>query len=95
MTTQGRATKLTLTVKRPNGEVEHVVHPTMTTITDVQFKQMQRATKAAGKGEVVSYEIEREEVTEQKVYKNIHAHMMATREVSETERAMTLNGGTN
>jgi len=57
---QGRAVKLTLTVKRPNGEVENVIHPTLTHISPFQFAQIQRDTKAAGRGEVLSYEIERE-----------------------------------
>jgi len=60
--TQGKAIKLTLTVKRPNGKVEQIVHPSLTFITEAQFKQIQRDTKAAGRGEVLSYEIERETV---------------------------------
>lgn len=60
--TQGKAIKLTLTVKRPNGEIEKVVHPKLTFITEAQFKQIQKDTKAAGRGEVLSYEIEREVV---------------------------------
>lgn len=32
--TQGKAIKLTLTVKRPTGEIEQVVHPKLTFITD-------------------------------------------------------------
>jgi len=57
--TQGRAIKLTLTVKRPGGDVETIIHPTLTNITPAQFAQIQRDTKAAGRGEVFSYEIER------------------------------------
>ena len=57
---QGKAIKLTLTVKRPNGEIESIVHPKLTFITEAQFKQIQKDTKAAGRGEVLSYEIERE-----------------------------------
>ena len=60
--TEGKAIKLTLTVKRPSGKVERVVHPKLTFITEAQFKQIQRETKAAGRGEVLSYEIEREVV---------------------------------
>jgi hypothetical protein len=59
-TPQGRAIKLTLTVKRPNGNVETIVHPTLTNISPAQFAQIQRDTQAAGRGEVLSYEVERE-----------------------------------
>jgi hypothetical protein len=59
-TSQGRAIKLTLTVKRPNGNVETIVHPTLTNISPAQFAQIQRDTQAAGRGEVLSYEVERE-----------------------------------
>lgn len=58
--TEGKATKLTLTVKRPNGQVEKVVHPTLKFITEAQFNQIQRDTAKAGRGEVLSYEIDRE-----------------------------------
>jgi len=61
-TPKGRAIKLTLTVKRPSGDVETIVHPTLTNISPVQFAQIQRDTKAAGRGEVLSYEVERENV---------------------------------
>ena len=57
-TPQGRAIKLILTVKRPSGDVETIVHPTLTNISPAQFAQIQRDTKAAGRGEVLSYEIE-------------------------------------
>ena len=59
-TPQGRAIKLTLTVKRPNGNVETIVHPTLTNISPAQFAQIQRDTQAAGRGEVLSYEVEHE-----------------------------------
>ena len=61
-TPQGRATKLTLTVKRPSGNVETIIHPTLTNITPAQFAKIQRDTQAAGRGEVLSYEVERENV---------------------------------
>lgn len=50
--------KLTLKIKRPNGETETVTHPNLKYINAAQFKQIQAATKAAGKGEVLSYNIE-------------------------------------
>jgi len=59
-TPQGRAIKLTLTVKRPSGNVETIVHPTLTNISPAQFAKIQRDTRAAGRGEVLSYEVERE-----------------------------------
>jgi len=59
---EGKAIKLTLTVKRPNGEIEKVVHPKLTFITEAQFKQIQKCTREAGRGEVLSYEMEREQL---------------------------------
>lgn len=49
------ADRLELTVKRPNGITETIVHPTLKGITETQFKQIQRDTKAAGRGEVLFY----------------------------------------
>ncbi len=54
------ATKLTLTIKRPNGKIEKVVAPNLKYITETQFKQIQRDTKAANGSEVISYEIDYE-----------------------------------
>ncbi len=50
--------KVTITIKRPNGEIEKVVHPTLKTINDSNFKVMKTAMKKAGKGDCLSYDIE-------------------------------------
>ena len=47
---------VTLRVKRPNGTIESIIHPKFTEISPSTFKQMQEATKKAGKGELLSYE---------------------------------------
>jgi len=89
---QGKAIKLTLTVKRPNGVIETVVHPSLNTITPVQFDQMQAATRAAGRGEVLSYEIEREAAYVGKIIKKIFTTEIYL-ETCAVTAAMTLNGG--
>jgi len=83
------ATKLTLTVKRPNGVIEHVVHPTLKAVTEAQFKQIQEGTRAAGRGEVIDYKIDYRET---KAYRNTAEAMAATRKMGDVEAAMTLNG---
>ena len=83
-------TKLTLTVRRPNGDLEKVVHPKLKSITEAQFKQIQRDTAKAGRGNVINYKIDYEEV---KIYKsNFEAMVANTYEMSEVEKAMTVNG---
>ena len=44
-----------LTVVRPNGKTEVIIHPTLKFITSVQFKQIQEGTKAANRGDISSY----------------------------------------
>lgn len=44
-----------LTVTRPNGKTEIVIHPTLMFITADQFKQIQQGTKNAGRGDTTSY----------------------------------------
>lgn len=46
-----------LTVKRPNGKTEIVIHPTLKFISKCNFEQIQRETKTAGRGDVLSYRI--------------------------------------
>lgn len=83
-------TKLTITIRRPNGDLEKVIHPTLKSITETQFKQIQRDTAKAGRGDVIDYRIDYEEA---KVHKNTFEAMIAnTYEMSEVEKAMTLNG---
>ena len=47
---------LLLTVVRPSGVTEIVKHPTINNITERQFAEIKRMTKAAGRGDVISYE---------------------------------------
>lgn len=44
-----------LTVRRPNGDTEVIRHPSLTSINDKVFAQIAASTKAAGRGEVLSY----------------------------------------
>lgn len=46
---------LEIDVRRPNGDVETIRHPTMRSLTKQQFAAMQQQTRAAGRGEVLSY----------------------------------------
>jgi hypothetical protein len=50
--------KVTFSIRRPNGDLEFVVHPTLKTITEDQFKKIQKDTAAAGRGNVFDYKIE-------------------------------------
>lgn len=80
-----------LTVTRPNGETQTLTHPTLKSITDIQFAQIQRDTKTAGRGTVTSYRNIKQ--TKTKVIKLSEAD----KSVMSSERvksAMTLNGGT-
>ncbi len=56
------ATKVTLKIKRPNGEIEYVVPPTLKSVTPAQFRQIQAATMAADRGEVLGYNVEYKDV---------------------------------
>lgn len=47
---------LLLTVVRPNGVTEVVKHPTIKYVTENEFKTIQKMTKDAGRGDVISYE---------------------------------------
>jgi len=57
-------TKLTLTIKRLNGDIEKVIHPRLKNISKMQFKQMQVATKKAGKGDILSFDVEYKELAQ-------------------------------
>lgn len=46
---------LLLTVVRPNGTTEIVKHPTIKYVTEREFAEIKRMTKAAGRGDVISY----------------------------------------
>ena len=45
-----------VTVRRPGGTVETLIHPTIRVMTDAGWEQMQAAMTAAGRGECLSYE---------------------------------------
>lgn len=53
-----------VTVRRPNGEIETLRHPAVTTMTASSWKQMIAAMRQAGRGECLSYE-NKTETTEQ------------------------------
>ena len=44
-----------LTIRRPNGTVEAVVWPNDSRLSQVKFEQIRKATREAGRGEVLSY----------------------------------------
>lgn len=46
-----------ITIKRPEGHIETVIFQAQPTINDAQFKQIKDGTKAAGRGEVLSYKV--------------------------------------
>lgn len=47
--------KAEVTIRRPDGTVETIVHPKIDFFTDGIFSQMRKAMKDAGRGEVLSY----------------------------------------
>ena len=47
--------KTEVTIKRPNGTVETIIHPKIDYFTDDIFAQMRKAMADAGKGDVLSY----------------------------------------
>lgn len=51
------AKQVELTVKRPNGNTEIVILPNETVIGKSRFEQIKKATKASGKGDVLSYRL--------------------------------------
>lgn len=44
-----------ITVRRPNGSVETIKHPNAREINEKMFAQMKAATKAAGRGDLISF----------------------------------------
>ena len=44
-----------ITVRRPNGVVETIKHPTAREINEAMFSAAKKATKAAGRGDLISY----------------------------------------
>lgn len=49
------ARKTEITVKRPGGEIETMIHPKIDYFTPGIFSQMKKAMRDAGRGEVISY----------------------------------------
>jgi len=47
--------KAEVTIRRPDGTVETVVHPKIDWFNDLIFSQMKKAMNIAGRGEVLSY----------------------------------------
>jgi len=47
--------KVEVTIRRPSGEIETIIHPRVTYMTDSLLAQMRQAMAVAGKGEVISY----------------------------------------
>lgn len=47
--------RLEIDIRRPNGSIETVVHPTLKQISPRVFEQMRSATRNAGKGECLAY----------------------------------------
>lgn len=47
--------KCEVTVKRPNGQIETVVHPKIDYMLPALFEQMKKAMRDAGRGEPLSY----------------------------------------
>ena len=46
----------TITIRRPNGEIETVETPKFARINNTLFARIQEATRNAGRGEVLSYD---------------------------------------
>lgn len=55
MTNETNKERCEITIRRPNGKVEVVVHPTIPRLNDVLFAKIKQANRSAGKGECISY----------------------------------------
>ena len=64
---------LEITVRRPNGTVETIVHPQWKQINDRDFAKLVAGTKAAGRGEVLSYRNVTKEIAEPAKYARLAA----------------------
>lgn len=53
--TKSSQVRAELTIRRPNGEIETVVWPSDASLCQIKFEKIRAATKAAGRGEVLSY----------------------------------------
>ena len=88
-----------LTIKRPEGNIEIVdITEKFCGMTDGLFEKIKEATKNAGKGECLSYEITIEsKLTEEDIRKG-EADIAEQKKYYENNKkinnAMTLNGGT-
>ena len=63
--------KTTLTIKRPCGKIEivDISEKFENGLTDSMFNQIKAATKAAGRGDCLSYEMISEELTDEQKYR--------------------------
>lgn len=63
--------KTTIKIKRPSGEIEilDVSEKFPMGLTDGMFSQIAAATKAAGRGDVLSYNVEKDQLTEEEIKK--------------------------
>lgn len=73
-----------ITVRRPNGSVETIKHPTGKEITGPMFEAAKKATKAAGRGELISYRNVKKAATY-----TVTAADAATDSTAQIERLMT------
>lgn len=53
-----------ITIRRPGGEIEMVRHPSLPALNDAAFARIAEATKAAGRGEALSYQNFTKEILE-------------------------------
>jgi len=89
MTTYEHSIGVDLTIKRPSGATETVRHPTAMRMNDNLFAQIKAQTKAAGRGDVISYK----NITETREVVLTEADKDIIREDA-IYKAMTLNGKT-
>lgn len=82
------ARQILITVQRPGGEVETIdLYPKLTGMTDHMFATIQRDTRAAGRGEVLSYEIIEPADTRTEAERAWEAVAQAANEAEQAERA--------
>lgn len=53
--TAASAHRCEITIRRPNGIVETVVHPTIPALNDTLYAKMRMANRTAGRGECLAY----------------------------------------
>ena len=53
--TAASARRCEITIRRPNGIVETIVHPTIAALNDTLYAKMRMANRTAGRGECLAY----------------------------------------